>query len=113
MVAHILARIHFTTSQSASQLVSTCSQSMTDIMMESAVNMAVDHMRYLSMGSAHILVGSLGLLKLKHLECARIVLRTQQRMNFGLVNYLMQLTTTLARTVQLIPAVKYASSMGI
>ena len=64
MVAHILARIHFTISLSASQLVSTCSQSMTDIMMESAVNMAVDHMRYLSMGSAHILVENLRLLKL-------------------------------------------------
>ena len=66
MVAHTqtLAQIHFTMSHNVSQLVSTSSQLMTVKMMEFAVNMAVDHMRYLSMGSAHILVENLRLLKL-------------------------------------------------
>ena len=69
MVAHILERIHFTMPQSASQLVSTSSQLMTVGVM--AYAMAEDHMRYLSMGSAHILVENLRILKLRHLECAQ------------------------------------------
>jgi hypothetical protein len=59
VVAHILAGINFTMSQSASQLVSTSSQLLIVLVMAYAVVMAVDHMRYLSMGSAHILVESL------------------------------------------------------
>jgi hypothetical protein len=64
VVAHILARIHFLMSQNASQLVSTCSQLLTVQVMDFAVNLAVDHMRYLSMVSARILVENLRLLKL-------------------------------------------------
>ena len=73
MAAHTLGRIqkHFTMSQSASQLVSTNSQLMIAGVMEFAVEMAEDHMRYLSLGSAQILVENLRLLKLKHLECAQ------------------------------------------
>ena len=71
MVAHILEQIHFTMSQNASQLVSTSSQLMIVGVMAYAVVLAVDHMRYLSMGSAIILVENLGNLKLKHLEFAQ------------------------------------------
>ena len=81
MVAHILARKHFTMSHNASQLVGTCSQSLTVVMMEFAVGGAEDHMRYLSMGSAHILVETLGLLKLKHLECAQVLLHQQAQVS--------------------------------